>query len=237
MVRMDNLKLVCNRFSLDGQTSNVISSWSPIYILLHTYTWHKIFSFQLLQYNNHYVIMVTILAVPLNSLLHCLQRGRPWFFTNPMSANSLWQLTHLKHLGCQHCPVALITRPITKSPTTLVTWESHKSHMTYHNHYNKERIRSWNHAHNIVFPHAVQIANNTIILYYGIITSKNIPSGKGSKHWTQLTGYNRHSLRGNHAQQLTQNIPRAIQNHQRSPCHQTDRNLLDTSYKHLRNPW
>ena len=44
----------------------------------------------------------------------------PWFFTKPTSASSVWQLTHLKHFGCQHWLMARITRPSTNSPVVRV---------------------------------------------------------------------------------------------------------------------
>lgn len=40
----------------------------------------------------------------------------PAFLTNPISANTCWQMSQQKHSGCQLLFIALITRPIMNSP-------------------------------------------------------------------------------------------------------------------------
>lgn len=40
----------------------------------------------------------------------------PAFLTNPISANTCWQMSQQKHSGCQLLLIALITRPIMNSP-------------------------------------------------------------------------------------------------------------------------
>lgn len=64
----------------------------------------------------------------------------PWLLTKPMSASSLWQLTHLKHLGCQHWLMALITLPTTNSPEGSATTTLHPISLPRVNKYLTEHL-------------------------------------------------------------------------------------------------
>lgn len=54
----------------------------------------------------------------------------PAFLTNPISANTCWQISQQKHSGCQLLFIALITRPIMNSPVRNTTPGCKITHQT-----------------------------------------------------------------------------------------------------------